>query len=215
MAFPNWDTVSYVCGGLVLKAPHSRSFSLSVDTDRTAAKGGSASIHDPFFRLPERGDQWNACIGRQGNEENYIDGYIEAAIELASAIIDKELMAQRDTLIMPILYNARHAIELILKYVLHRLKSIGIVSQQFQVNHDIMAHWTLLVSSELGDKELRQTIRALEPFVASLTRIDEDGQELRYPENMQGAKSLSGYSLANVKVIQESKERGREVPSCS
>jgi hypothetical protein len=38
---------------------------------------------DPFFRLPAD-SVWNACIGKQGTEENYLDGYIEAAMELVS-----------------------------------------------------------------------------------------------------------------------------------
>jgi hypothetical protein len=32
---------------------------------------------DRFFKKIFDG-QWNACIGRQGHEENYPDGYIEA-----------------------------------------------------------------------------------------------------------------------------------------
>jgi len=59
---------------------------------------------------------WNACIGKQGHEENYLDGYIEAAIELAGAVLDKNMFEKRDTLVLPILYNARHALELALKF---------------------------------------------------------------------------------------------------
>ena len=51
---------------------------------------------DPFFDLPDD-SEWNACIGRQATEENYVDGYIEAAIELASAVIEKRLHGQRDS----------------------------------------------------------------------------------------------------------------------
>ncbi len=61
-----------------------------------------ASAIDPFFEIFHDG-QWNACVGIQGNEQNYIDGYIEAALELASAVLDKRLVASRDTLAMPIL----------------------------------------------------------------------------------------------------------------
>jgi len=68
--------------------------------------------HDPFFKKIHDAD-WNACIGRQGHEENYLDGYIEAAIELADAIIEKKMFAKRDTLVLPILYNARHATHLL------------------------------------------------------------------------------------------------------
>jgi hypothetical protein len=73
--------------------------------------------HDPFFKKIHDAD-WNACIGRQGHEEHYLDGYIEAAIELADAIIEKRMFAKRDTLVLPILYNARHALELTLQFAM-------------------------------------------------------------------------------------------------
>lgn len=71
--------------------------------------------NDPFFKRGSDAD-WNACIGPQGDEENYIDGYIEAAIELSNAVITNTLLGKRDTLILPILYNVRHGIELALKF---------------------------------------------------------------------------------------------------
>ena len=73
------------------------------------------SAPDPFFHLPGA-SEWNACIGSQGREEHYVDGYIEAAIELTTAILAKRLYRQRDTLVSPILYSARHAVELNLKF---------------------------------------------------------------------------------------------------
>jgi hypothetical protein len=81
-----------------------------MDEDESLQQGD-----DPFFALSED-TQWNACIGPQGTEENYLDGYIEAAIELASAVIEKNMHEKRDTLVMPILYTARHALELSLKF---------------------------------------------------------------------------------------------------
>lgn len=65
---------------------------------------------DPFFEHINDGD-WNACVGKQGDAENYVDGFLEAAIELVGAVIDKNLVSSRDTLAMPILYNCRHGLE--------------------------------------------------------------------------------------------------------
>lgn len=75
-------------------------------------------------RLPD------ACIGTQGYEENYLDGYIEAAIELADAIIDKELYGKRDTLVLSIMYNARHAVEMTLKFSTDHLIKSCVVRDQ-------------------------------------------------------------------------------------
>jgi hypothetical protein len=63
---------------------------------------------DPFFSLAGN-PEWNAFIDPQASGMNYVDGYVEAPVELASAVIEKKMVAQRDTLIMPILYTARHA----------------------------------------------------------------------------------------------------------
>lgn len=158
---------------------------------------------DPFFTLPEN-SEWNACIGIQGEEENYLTGYMEAAMELANSLIDKKMYGKRDTLVLPILYNARHAVELALKFCVHRLSQDGSLRLARKPNHEIRAYWKGLDSADLGDASLNRTIRALKPFVESLARIDEDGQELRYHVSRANKTSLATYSLANVKVIQES-----------
>jgi hypothetical protein len=44
----------------------------------------------------------------------------------------------------------------------------------------------------------------LKPYVDSLARIDDDGQELRYFENREGEKSLDDRALANIRVIRDS-----------
>jgi hypothetical protein len=165
----------------------------------------SSHVDDPFFRLPtDREDShWNACIGQQGTEENYVDGYIQAAIELASAVIEKRMDAKRDTLVMPILYNARHALELSLKFAISRLNQMGVINSH-QKNHDIMSHWEMLDANVLGDEALRQHVAALKPYVTSLSQIDDDGQELRYSENRDGQKSLTDRSHANIAVIRRS-----------
>jgi len=131
--------------------------------------------NDPFFKRVFDG-QWNACIGRQGHEENYIDGYIDAAIELADAIFEKKMFAKRDTLVLPILYNARHAIELSLKFATERLIGACVIKDDGRrVTHNIKAYWDHLQNNTIGDEKLSRTIAALKPFVGSLSQIDSDG----------------------------------------
>lgn len=160
---------------------------------------------DPFFETIHDG-QWNACVGVQGDEQNYVDGYIEAALELASAVIDKRLVASRDTLAMPILYNGRHALELSLKFAINRLHSMGAIKSTHVPNHDILSHWVHLRDAGVGDVALRQLIADLEPYVVSLAKIDDDGQELRYPTNRDGKKSLDTVAVVNLPHIRKSLE---------
>jgi hypothetical protein len=159
--------------------------------------------NDPFFS-PGDNWEWNACIGDQGDEQYYINGYIEAAIELVDAIFEKKLYGKRDTLVLPILYNARHAIELALKMAIRELKGMGVLNSAPLKNHDILAHWRHLDSSNLGDEWLKKIVAEIKPFVLSLAQIDEDGQEFRYHETRDGDRSLRGQSVANLAVIRES-----------
>jgi hypothetical protein len=161
---------------------------------------------DPFFSLPQDGT-WNACIGSQGDELHYLDGYIEAAWELADAVVQKNMLGKRDTLVLPILYNARHAIELLLKYITNQLVECDALAHGHPANHDLQGHYDLLVGANIGDEKFREGLGKLEPFIASLTRIDEDGQELRYYLNREGDISLKGESLANIAVIRSNLKR--------
>lgn len=159
---------------------------------------------DPFFKRLFDG-QWNALIGRQGHEENYIDGYIEAAIELADAIIEKQMYDKRDTLVLPILYNARHAIELALKFATEHLIEGGAVTDDGRkLSHNIRAYWDHLHNSAIADEKLSKTVAALKPYVESLSRIDSDGQELRYHRNRDDDPSLANYGTANLQLIRAS-----------
>ncbi len=158
---------------------------------------------DPFFEIIRDGE-WNACIGVQGDEQNYMDGYLEAAQELVAAVIDKKMMGSRDTLAMPILYNGRHALELSLKFAINRLQRIGAIGARHRLDHDILSHWTHLRDSAIGDVGIRDLVNELEPFVVSLAMIDDDGQELRYAETRDGQKSLRRNSVVNLSHIRSS-----------
>jgi hypothetical protein len=162
-------------------------------------------IDDPFFTVIYDGN-WNACVGQQGDEQYYVDGYIEAATLMVSVVIDQEMMSSRDTLIMPILYNARHGMELAFKFFIKELHSAGVISNKHAMNHNIYSHWSLLNDENIGDSLIRKLLLDLEPYVQSLHNIDEDGQELRYAEDIGGQKSLDGISVVNLKLVRGSLE---------
>lgn len=171
---------------------------------------------DPFFEeIPD--GEWNACVGAQSDAENYVDGYIEAALELASAVIDKRMYISRDTLIMPILYNCRHGLEISLKYAIDRLHKSGMLKAAHPTNHDIESHWHHLQSNavgsvnSLGDFTLRQLVSALEPYVKSLAAIDDDGQELRYAQNRDCQASLSDKAIVNLRQVHQSIQKLSEL----
>lgn len=163
--------------------------------------------NDPFFKMIPDGE-WNAAVGRQGHEENYVDGFIEAAIELTESILQKKLYGQRDTLILPILYNARHGLELSLKFATQKLVAAGIIKDDNrELSHDIAAYWNHLDASAVGDQKFAALIKAIKIYVDSLAQVDSDGQELRYPTNRDGKPSLDQFAIINFRLMRISLHR--------
>jgi hypothetical protein len=161
-------------------------------------------VADPFFEVIHDG-QWNACVGVQGDELNYVEGYLQAAQLLVDTLIEKRLLGHRDTLAMPILYTTRHGLELALKFVLRELTAIGMTkAREGAADHDLLSYWSHLRDQQVGDRVCREQLAALRPFVESLARIDDDGQELRYAENLDGKQSLAGHAVVHLLLIQAS-----------
>lgn len=158
---------------------------------------------DPFFSLPASAE-WNACIGPQGEEENYVDGYIQAALELTSAVLEKRLHGKRDTLALPILYNARHGVELALKFTIGELRRIGVITLPRPQDHDIATAYKTLAGIRIGDEAVRSLVESLAPFIESLSSIDDDGQMLRYAETRDGRQSLADRPLVNIAIVDAS-----------
>jgi hypothetical protein len=158
---------------------------------------------DPFFELG--GDfQWNAYVGRQSDETAYADGYMEAALLMVNAVIDGRLMGSRDTLVMPILYNTRHGVELALKDAVRDLHRMGLLREGPAIDHDVALPWRLLNEGSFGDEALREIIATLEPYVLSLSRVDADGQSFRYARNTDEEISMADRSLVNLQRIRDS-----------
>ncbi|MXP29557.1 DUF3775 domain-containing protein [Porphyrobacter algicida] len=160
------------------------------------------SVTDPFFEVLYDGD-WNACIGKQGDEINYVEGYLQAAQLLVDTLLEKEMFGSRDTLAMPILFNARHGLELALKYVLREFSALGMArTREGPVDHDLHAYWVHLSEQHIGDRACREQLAELKPFVESFMKQDIDGQELRYFENRDGKQSLGEQAVVNLPLIQ-------------
>lgn len=158
---------------------------------------------DPFFELG--GDfQWNAYVGRQSDATAYADGYMEAALLMANAVIDGRLMGSRDTLVMPILYNTRHGVELTLKDAVRDLHRMGLLREGPAINHDVALPWRVLSEGRFGDEALREIIATLEPYVRSLSRVDADGQSFRYARRTDEEVSMADRSLVNLQRIRDS-----------
>ncbi len=166
-------------------------------------------MRDPFFERINDGE-WNACVGIQGFELNYVEGFLDAAAIVADALVDGEMTGSRDTLAMPILYNARHGLELALKFVIGSLARIGMIADRpGDPDHDILAYWEHLHAESVPDHRSRELVAELRPFVVSLDAIDKDGGELRYFENREGRRSLGRHPSIHLKLVRKNVHRLR------
>lgn len=166
---------------------------------------------DPFFEIIHDG-LWNACVGVEGSEMNYVEGYLDAAAIIADRLVAEEMMGKRDTLVMPILYNARHGLELAMKYVVAKLVELGLVHRpEGRANHHILRYWQHLRDAEVADRVVRELVDSLEPYVKSLSRIDVDGQQLRYFATGAGERSLGQQSVVHLLLVRDSVARLRQI----
>ncbi|MBV7259005.1 hypothetical protein [Erythrobacter crassostreae] len=164
-------------------------------------------MRDPFFERVRDGE-WNACVGTQGFELNYVEGFLDAAAIVADALVDGEMFGGRDTLAMPILYNARHGLELALKFVIGSLARSGMIADRpGDPDHDIFAYWEHLDAQSVPDHRSRELVTKLRPFVVSLDAIDKNGGELRYFENRDGRRSLGRNPTIHLKLVRANVHR--------
>lgn len=161
---------------------------------------------------------FNACVGENGLHDlrTYAEGYIDASILLLETLFEKRLLGSRDTLVHPILYSARHAIELTIKHVLTELNQCDLKTDENKIKgHSLGKLWALFEVVAKHDSRLNNLFQSMNPIVQYLDDIDKDAQDFRYPEGnaKQGEKSkqtLEGKRIVDLvtthKMVNELKE---------
>lgn len=151
----------------------------------------------------------NACVGNNGSPGylEYADGFSYAANLLLNHVLDSQDRFNVDTIIYPICFNIRHAVELRLKHAIIRIRDIYQIKKidaQFDLAkvHDIKILWGKIVSStnEL-DKRFSIAIEKIEEYIEDIAQIDPTGQTFRYPYSNEEVKHLTDESIINLFVI--------------
>lgn len=144
----------------------------------------------------------NACVGNNGNPSynEYYRGYSQAAITLIDTAIETRDL---DTLIYPICFNMRHAIELKLKQIVLAFNEIreDVSFNNFSdtTTHDIAKIWKeLKYRASKIDERLQRFLYELDPIVEAFSEIDPTGQTFRYPFSNGNDKHLTKVSIINV-----------------
>lgn len=150
----------------------------------------------------------NACVGENGlpGIHHYVDGYFVAAKAVAHAVVKGQLSNEIDTVVYPILFSARHAIELSLKAILSEVQELipyrpaARVESKILTGHDIGKLWEALSDrADQIDRRLVPPVTKLESLIRSYSKIDPNGQVFRYPHDLEKRyKHLKDHSIINI-----------------
>ncbi|PZU07650.1 MAG: hypothetical protein DI606_16340 [Sphingobium sp.] len=160
---------------------------------------------NPLFTNGEN-FQMNACVGANGGPYelfHYANGFFEAghaAIEAA-----RKCTAPVDTLIYPIAFSYRHAIELMLKQMIVKLNLLLGSHEGFKKSHQIDVLWDEVsrLTAEHGHDLIEpDAVERIGAIIGHFHSFDPTGQVFRYPFDRQDNRHLEGHSLINVEVLQ-------------
>lgn len=155
----------------------------------------------------------NACVGNNGSPEaiDYAEGFVAAANTLLDCVIsDGGISLMVDTLVYPICFTMRHAIELFLKKNIEDLNSISIIRRSPLPNfnqaasHDLGLIWNYLKThATKTDERLIQHIEILDEYISDFAKIDATGQVFRYPYDLDNGKHLISTGGINLYILKE------------
>ena len=153
--------------------------------------------------------QLNACVGNNGwrGMFSYIDGYQSATLVMLESILsqyvpdidynrpEQAFLWNNDTSIYPILFTARHFIEIYIKQKIHTINYFKVkenINEKLVKTHDIERLWNIFVDivERTKDSRLTSYIEKIAPYIQDFNRIDPTGETFRYPYSSEGTKHL-------------------------
>lgn len=158
------------------------------------------------FQMGQNSDL-NACVGNNGFIDlyTYQCGYYKATRELINST---KIRWENDLLIYPIVYSARHTIELFLKYQLFKLKYINEKARGLEFEekiiktHNIDELWADFKNLTAIDARFKPYINNLEEFISDFCEVDNTGETFRYPFDHEGARHLTDLSCINIEIFE-------------
>lgn len=158
-----------------------------------------------LFQAEQGNYLYNACVGNNGwiSINTYIDGYQAATLVMLESALNSVSSRDNvpnnanywnaDTAIYPILFSARHYIELYIKqkiYAINYFKVKGEIEGRLIRTHDISKLWSIFIDivNKTHDSRLKDFIEPIEPYISDFSKIDLTGETFRYPYNQDYTK---------------------------
>jgi hypothetical protein len=152
--------------------------------------------------------RYNACVGENG----IFDGKYFLGYDLSVKVLCKTLIkdtTEIDQLIFPILFNARHAIELYIKDALYNIfkinesidfiKDMDIDVDKLQSTHNLYNLWQMFENNAMKlDRRIQEYIDYQKEYISDYFEIDLSGETFRYQYTKENAIHLSKTPLINI-----------------
>ncbi|WP_442511354.1 hypothetical protein SH528x_003029 [Novipirellula sp. SH528] len=147
----------------------------------------------------------DACIHYCGFDWPMVaDGFTEAANVLAYKAQEQSHFL--DSLIYPIAFNFRHAVELRLKIACFRANAIYRTVKLPPSGHDLSKLWAQLkpdVIKRFANDPDYPRIAEIEDILGDLVDFDATSTNFRYPTDRKGLTSLPGVTNINIPRLQD------------
>lgn len=147
--------------------------------------------------------KFNACVGNNGwvDHSTYSDGFDEAVTSLCKTVFAG---GTADTLIYPIVFCARHRIELFIKSQLRRVGHIrgrvSVPDEKIIKTHDLQVLWDLFKNmTRQCDKRYAELVDECTSTVMDFFAMDPMGETFRYPYSQDGVKHLTDQSIIGLR----------------
>lgn len=163
----------------------------------STAFGGSrrSSMSDISFPWPADGDAFfsgddhadNACLGWSHDEwYGYTEGYRRAVEVLTLQVLERG--NGHDTLVYPIIFSARHYIEIKLKYLLLAASALLDRDSAVSGRHGLMETWRHLrpLLEEIFKGDDRGEIGTVQSLLQEFDVRDRSSMAFRYPVDLKG-----------------------------
>lgn len=153
----------------------------------------------------------NACVGDNGASDiiDYASGFAEAAILLIDdSTKDNGLNSNRDTIVYPICFTIRHAIELFLKACvadiakIAEIRRIQLLPFSLSTSHNLELIWAYIKEHAIKvDERFNNPLIDLDEYILDVANMDATGQVFRYAFDNENRKHLKEVGLINLLVL--------------
>jgi len=153
--------------------------------------------------------RYNACVGKNGYNdiETYEFGYTNSVKLLIESL--KKDPGYIDPAIYPLVFCARHSIELFLKKAASAIESIynqigkAYDYKDLTKTHNLKDLLEYFIKLSKFDDRLSEDVNKIETYVKDYYDVDLTGEAFRYPYNKQNVHHLDDFSCINILIFEK------------